>query len=366
MSSADPELDALLAPLRDGPIALSGASEASARRDRLLPAVRAEVQRAPARRRRARIVRRCAIGASAIGATATAALIAVALRGGGVEPGGAALRIEPLGERGLTFIDSSGMPSAIMASAAITAPGEIVAAPAAWSRLSTARGVHVDLAPRTRLRVTALQPRPRRSGLRLEQGEVHCRVPRLGPSEQFSIATPEADVIVHGTVFTVRVGAPDADGARATCVRVDEGLVEVKHRAGSVRLGPGAQWGCAAVTAAPQASPTASDSGTAPALRGGAAFGGTAPALRGGASLREQPQARRSARTPNAQPRRTAPPRRRLDGTLDEENRLLSAALGAEREQDRERARALFSTLLERHPASPLAPEARAGLDRTR
>jgi hypothetical protein len=353
MSSADPELDALLAPLRDGPIALSGASEASARRDRLLPAVRAEVQRAPARRRRARIVRRCAIGASAVGASAMAALIAVALRGGGVEPAGAALRIEPLGERGLTFIDGSGMPSAIMASAAITAPGEIVAAPASWSRLSTARGVHVDLAPRTRLRVTALRPRPRRSGLRLEQGEVHCRVPHLGPSEQFSIATPEADVIVHGTVFTVRVGAPDAHGARATCVRVDEGLVEVKHRGGSVRLGPGAQWGCAAVTAAaaPQASTTASDSGTAPALRGGA-------------SLREQPQARRSARAANAQPRRTAPPR--LDGTLDEENRLLSAALGAEREHDRERARALFSTLLERHPTSPLAPEARAGLDRTR
>jgi hypothetical protein len=51
-------------------------------------------------------------------------------------------------------------------------------------------------------------------------------------------------------------------------------------------------------------------------------------------------------------------------GTLDEENRMLSAALAAERQGDRSRARALFGELLRRHPASPLAPEARRGLTR--
>ena len=34
-------------------------------------------------------------------------------------------------------------------------------------------------------------------------GEVHCRVPKLGKDKQFSIATPDAQVIVHGTVFSV-------------------------------------------------------------------------------------------------------------------------------------------------------------------
>ena len=347
MNEADPELDALLAPLRDGPVALSGTAETLARRERLLPVVRTEVQRAPARRLRARNVRRAVAGVAAIGASALATLVVIALRGGAVTPELAALRIEPLGDRGLTFIDASGTPSAIAASAPITAPGEIVAAPSSWSRLSTARGVHVDLAPRTRLRVTALAPRPRTSGLRLEQGEVHCRVPRLGPSEQFSITTPDADVVVHGTVFTVRVGAPDSAGVRATCVRVDEGLVEVKHRQGSVRLGPGAQWGCAPVAVAP---PTATRASAKAAER----------------AERESPRARRGPRSAGVQPRREVSPARLPDGTLDEENRLLSAALGAERDQDTARARALFTALLERHPDSPLAPEARAGLDRTR
>jgi hypothetical protein len=345
MTEADPELDALLAPLRDGPIALSGAIEADARRDRLLPGVRAEVERAPARRRRARVVRRTVVGTFAISAAGVAALALVSLRAGDAGDAGlASLRLDPLGDRGLTFIDESGMPSAIAAAAAITEPGEIVAAPSSWSRLSTARGVHVDLAPRTRLRVTAVKPRARRSGLRLEQGEVHCRVPRLGPSEQFSIATPGADVVVHGTVFTVQVGAPDRSGARATCVRVDEGMVEVKHQAGSVRLGPGTQWGCEPRAAQAQAA------------------GAISPER----VQRDAPEVRPSKpRIARAEKRRAAP-RRLPDGTLDEENRLLAAALQAERDRDHARARKLFAALLARHPSSPLAPEARAGLDRTR
>src|SRR5690606_17235396 len=60
--------------------------------------------------------------------------------------------------------------------------------------------------------------------------------------EQFSIATPDAQVVVHGTVFSVHVGAP---AHPQTCVRVSEGLVEVRHGAGRVYVEAGQTWGCA-------------------------------------------------------------------------------------------------------------------------
>jgi hypothetical protein len=251
------------------------------------------------------------------------------------------MHIEPGGARALTFIDATGARSEIAAASAITAPGELVTAPLSWSRLSTARGVQVRIAPRSRLRVTAVDERAQRSGLRLEQGEVYCSVPKLGPSEQFSIATPEANVIVHGTVFSVRVAAPTAAGAARTCVRVSEGLVEVRSRTGSVKIGPGAHWGC--------------DEGAAEPARIASRAAHDRPRARAGA--------RRRARAADAEPRRSELARL-PDGTLDEENELLGAALGAERVLDRPRARTLFAALIERYPESPLVPEARAGLAR--
>jgi hypothetical protein len=53
-------------------------------------------------------------------------------------------------------------------------------------------------------------------------------------------------------------------------------------------------------------------------------------------------------------------------GTLDAENRLLAEALSAERKHDRARAQRLFAELLHKHPSSPLAVDAAAGLQRTR
>ena len=58
----EPELEQLLGPLREGPVALSGSAEQDAQRERLLPALRAEVERVPARLQRARFVRRASAG----------------------------------------------------------------------------------------------------------------------------------------------------------------------------------------------------------------------------------------------------------------------------------------------------------------
>jgi hypothetical protein len=342
----EPELEQLLGPLRDGPVALSGTDAGRAQRERLLPGLRAHVGRVPQARRRARMRRQ--IGGGVLGGGALLALtIGVQLaRPGAVmhEAPRTALRIAAESPA-LMWIDASGAPRAVNASAELVGPGELRGADAVWSQLSTARGVELTLSPHARLRAidTSAAVSHAQPELELLGGEVHCRVPHLGTRDQFSIATPDAQVIVHGTVFSVRF---DPNAQTPTCVRVEQGLVEVRQHGSSVLLGPGAEQGCTPSTAT-----------AAPAKPGSA-----------GATAREQSRPAPSA--PSSGASSATPPRHsssvRETGTLDEENRLLSAALAAEREGDRARARAMFSELLRHHPASPLAPEARRGITRTR
>jgi ferric-dicitrate binding protein FerR (iron transport regulator) len=189
------------------------------------------------------------------------------------------------------------------------------------ARVRTQVGAEVQLAPNTRLSVQE------DAALRVLDGEVACSVPKLGKERSFSIDTPSARVVVHGTRFTVRVTGSERE---RTCVRVQEGVVAVHaHRAGAapVRLLAGDAWGC--------------DEAPAKAARPATVSRKANPAQR--------PSASNAAR-----------------GTLDAENRLLADALSAERADDRARAHALFNELLARHPGSPLATEARAGLQRTR
>jgi hypothetical protein len=367
MKLPDPELDALLAPMRDGPVALSGHGEGASRRQRLLPSVHAAVQGTPQRLRRARMLRRAAYAGSGIAAL----LVAVTAIGLRAEPAplaslalgsaaaSASLRVEALGSEPVTFVDAAGAARTIAGDAALDGVGELRAPASSWSRVLTARGARIELAPRARLRVARQKaqsgaqgaPDAHDVGLRLEQGEAHLSVPKLAAGDQFSIATPDARVVVHGTIFSVKVD--DAAPSR-TCVRVNEGLVEVQHRAGSAFLKPGMQWGCgertetraeaalAAVVEAPKAIVEADLAAT-----------DEAPRARTRIARRHANRARRSAAAAES-------------GTLDRETALLATALAAERDGDRTRASALFSELLLRHPRSPLAPEARSGLARTR
>jgi hypothetical protein len=398
MSSGDPELDELLAPMRDGPIALSSTADVAAQRERLLRGLRQDVREVPSRRARAR--RRTALW-SAAGALAAAGVVAIGIgRAPGAVHGGEALaradalQVEPLGHESAAWIGEDGMRRSVAAAAALEGSGELVAAPESWSRLSTPQGVRVELAPRTRLRVREAARDRRSAQLNLVEGEVHCDVPKLGAQAQFSITTPDARVIVHGTRFSVRVGGPDRPG---TCVRVSEGLVEVRsgRRADAgngnekrTMLPPGTQWGCEPaperLARAVDVAPLARVAPPAPAL---AAVQARAELTREPANAEPAPRvaARRPARAMRAVQARAA--RRaqvaataaarasdnrqgeaapRPSGTLAEENRLLAAALTAERSRDAQSARTLFEQLLSRNPGSPLAPEARAGLARVR
>lgn len=66
----DPELDRLLSPLRDGPVALPGAEQEALQRERVVSALRSEVRRLPDRRRMRMLVQRslsALAGVAAIG-----------------------------------------------------------------------------------------------------------------------------------------------------------------------------------------------------------------------------------------------------------------------------------------------------------
>lgn len=355
MRLEDAELDELLGPMRDGPVALSGHAAGAARRERLLPGVRAAVRSTPMRLRRARVLRRAALGA------ATCAVLLAAFVVSGVPrpqelaaPALPPLRVEALGSEPLTFVDARGVARTLTGDAPIAGAGELRAPPSSWSRVLTARGARIELAPRARLRVTVDADTGGGPGatagkgaeLRLERGEAHFSVPRLGPHAQFSIATPDTEVVVHGTVFSVRVGPSPVS---QTCVRVNEGLVEVRHHAGSTFLRPGMQWGCEDV-APTQASAAEVDVNADVSVD---------------VSVDDTTTTRATPRSTSARPRIRAGRELAPSGTLEQETALLAAALAAERDGDRTRARALFTELLSRHPRSPLAPEARSGAARS-
>src|SRR5207247_1711451 len=98
---------------------------------------------------------------------------------------------------------------------------------------------------------------PLHEQVRFDVGVVHVRVPRMPEGHTFSIKTPDAEVTVHGTAFTVEVGRT-GDGP-STHVRVSEGIVSVASAGEEVRLTAGMQWPPAEKSPAQVASESAPD-----------------------------------------------------------------------------------------------------------
>jgi len=340
----DSSVDRLLGELRDGPVALSAQTQLEARRRRVVPALRAQVGKIPHVRRRARFVR-----ALALSSTVGAGLLGVWLL---------SLRESARADRVLIEARDSGAvvsrgtdsdtrsEEVLEGSLRVEAQGELEVSKRA--SLTTSLGVKVELAERTRVGLGQLALQEDISELRLVSGSVDCSVPPLGRARTFSVVTGDTRVIVHGTRFSVE--ARGAEPSKA-CVRVSEGLVEVRHASLSVMLRPGERWGCAAEPT--EAQPSVEGT-TEPAPAGVDAV--VRPAV---AAQRKPKDTARSARQPGPVPR----PAR---GTLAEETRLMSAALSAERRGDLSAAGNHYAEIVEEYPDSPLAPEARRGLARVR
>lgn len=162
----------------------------------------------------------------------------------------------------------------------------------------------------------------------LVTGKIGVHVPKLGARSSLQVATPNALVTVHGTVFSVDV-RPGWSGERVTTVSVTEGLVSVKSGDREIFLGPGTNWSSVPpLNIAPSpsdSSPPGSPSGVDPS---------------------------------SAQPSPAAPGANA--STLAEENRLFREAIAARRAGDPRRTMDVVDRLLAKYPTSPLASEAKA------
>src|SRR5258706_6371148 len=140
------------------------------------------------------------------------------------------------------------------------APGDnLVTAPDGRTRVELADGVSLTLGAASRLHLPdsgalVASAGPHREQIRLDEGVVQIKVPRLSAGNSFGVKTPDAEVTVHGTAFTVEVGefvAPDlplrasdrSPGATLTTrVRVSEGVVSVMSAGREVFVRAGMQW----------------------------------------------------------------------------------------------------------------------------
>ncbi|HEY1534827.1 MAG TPA: FecR domain-containing protein [Polyangiaceae bacterium] len=226
------------------------------------------------------------------------------------------------------------------AAAAISPEGELVTAEKSEASVTAVNGLELKLFENTRVALAELRATRSFGTVHLASGAIRCRVPHLGEGERFSVITPDATVVVHGTVFSVAVGG--AMGATQTCVRVEEGVVSVQTASGETRLLSAQSWGCAAPSDDLTPNSPAPDS--------------PPPDSPGTSSKPERPTV----------PRAVADSPRLTPGTLDEENRLFQAGLAAERRGDPKAAAESFELLLSRNPRSPLAADARTALARVR
>lgn len=346
MTDPKPELDALLAPLRDGPVSLGATDGERARKARLLPGMRSAVRALPRVRARQRLVRRVRIGSLAVVALAASFGLAswrFETRAPTVASSQLRVQVAAHGEQPVLWRADGAEERSIRGADELHGAGELRARDGASASLRSALGVELEVASRSRVRVLAAERGS--ETFSLLEGELHCRVPPLQKGQSFVVATPSSRVVVHGTDFRVRVGGP-----YGSCVSVREGLVEVQREGASVWLGPGNDWGCETHER------SAEDTLLSPVfIEPRPEEARPVRARRDKPELSERPQAARSLEAAAEEP-----------GTLALETSLLADALRAEQEGKPAQARALFARLIAEYPSSPLAPEAKAGLARLR
>jgi hypothetical protein len=333
--SRDPRVDELLAPLREGASEPGRLVEID--RDRTLARMSAAAKSASLERVRPR---------RSFGLLAVAAGFAVIV-------GGASLRIAAkrvaVSDPSLSITAIAGevtldgpAPRSIAAgqSASVSPDGDLATAPDGQAHIKAPSGLEVDVFGGTRVALANLQAGS--STVRLSKGALRCRVPHLDPKETFSVSTPDARVVVHGTVFSVEVAS---DGASTrTTVRVEEGVVVVQHGSDESTLTASQGW-----TSSPPAESSPRSSSTI------------------GADPKSADETIPKERTaPGRSWRRGPEPATPASGTLDQETQLLRSGLAAERKGELTAAAASFELLLSRHPQSPLRPDALAALARVR
>lgn len=214
---------------------------------------------------------------------------------------------------------------------ALRTQGQIETAPEARAEIRSQKST-VQLAPATKLtvpRTTAVEER-----YRLAVGRVDVSVDKNSRlTRSVVVETPNAEVVVHGTVFTVGVASRGAH--TVTDVSVTRGSVWVlQHGAQVALLGAGQRWSSDAETANAPAVPTGSSDASV-------ASEAPAVAIDDAASRRERPS-RALPRTAIAEAKASS---------LAEQSRMFQEAIDARNRGDDGRAADLFARLLARYPS---------------
>jgi hypothetical protein len=127
------------------------------------------------------------------------------------------------------------------------------------SRLELTSGVVISVGSDTHVVLPHVQDRASgREELGLDGGYVYVDVPKLRPGHFFGIRTPDTQVTVHGTSFSVEVSEPRF-GPVSTSVSVTDGVVTVQ-RAGEpeIFLTAGTRWVSTVAAASASTAPSAS------------------------------------------------------------------------------------------------------------
>jgi len=226
-------------------------------------------------------------------------------------------------DSGVAVATRRGVPTALSSAGSLRiAQGDAVrTGPDARASLLLPRGVRVELSRATKASILSADDDDQK--LALDIGETFISVPRPGGPHTFSVTTPDARVVVHGTEFTVRVDP--AEGARSTntSVSVTRGAVSVIDESGERLLHPGESWSAAIESK--------------------------------GAAMREP-----AAPTPEpVTSRARASSVKESPSSLAEQNRLFQAALDARRSGDDMAVLKAVDELFARYPETTLAEEAR-------
>jgi hypothetical protein len=196
-------------------------------------------------------------------------------------------------------------------------------------------GAAARVSRRSRLKLTATESS---EALFLSQGRVDVEVPRLDARRGFSVETPDAKVMVHGTGFSVSVDPGDGQAIR-TAVSVTHGVVSVQHAGHEVRLTAGQRW-----PAEPEPS--------------GAVDVPDASADRDDPGATERVTEKRRKRDGKSGRLRRAPSARE-SRELAEQNGHFARAMTLKNQGQTQAALDELTHLLSSHPASPLRQEAR-------
>lgn len=309
--------------LRNSPVGISSNEEVAAERERLVPWLEEQIAQLPVQQAEIIQLRRRRIWAGLAAAAAALSVVWFLPHLGTESP-----RTAENGEPGTPVVtllagqlaseDVTILPGSKLGTSSV-----VRAADEKEAHLRSTQGYEARLAPSAELRLGNPLAPPHRHELQLLRGSVTLAVQPLPPGHTLSVHTQDAQVVVRGTQFTVSLPA-ETEGS-ATCVRVQEGAVEVIRKDGSSELlTAGQSSGCAEQIPAPR-----EEGATA-----------QAPSV--------------------APPSRSSPPR----STLAQENQLLRSALAAEREGSYKQAEQSLRTLLKRYPHSSFASEARESLRR--